>query len=316
MNDDELIAAVAGGDDAALRALFSRHAPWLAARLRAVLPAAEVEDALQETFLAVWQGARGYSPARPASSAGGWLWGIARRQAALLLRRRGPAAAVLPAALAASCQQASDPAETALARADLDRAVAAMGPAGGPEREVWRLLYLEDRPVAEVALLTGSARRAQSRAAPAGPGGGCGRRCAAQRRKEIRDEQHRDGPARCRPGLRLARRSGAGMAPGAGSGRAGGRVDAALAGPGQGADDHAVAAAWVADRDRRGTGRRGTGDAGHRDSVRAAARPGRRGGRHRVRLRARHRPGLGAVAEHGGERPDGAARAGTGWCSG
>src|ERR1700689_25497 len=39
MNDDELIAAVATGDGSALRELFSRHAPWLAARLRAVLPA-------------------------------------------------------------------------------------------------------------------------------------------------------------------------------------------------------------------------------------------------------------------------------------
>jgi len=38
MDDDALIAAVAGGDDTALRVLFSRHAPWLAARLRAVLP--------------------------------------------------------------------------------------------------------------------------------------------------------------------------------------------------------------------------------------------------------------------------------------
>ena len=60
MNDDELIAAVAGGDDTGLRELFSRHAPWLAARLRGVLPAAEVEDVLQETFLAVWRGAGGY----------------------------------------------------------------------------------------------------------------------------------------------------------------------------------------------------------------------------------------------------------------
>jgi len=152
MNDDELIAAVAGGDDAALRELFSRHAPWLAGRLRAVLPAAEVEDALQETFLAVWQGAGGY---RPAGAAGGWLWGIARRQAALLLRRRGPAGVVLPAVLAPGGQHATDPAEAALARADLEQAVAALGPAGGPEREVWRLLYLEDRPVAEVAQLLG-----------------------------------------------------------------------------------------------------------------------------------------------------------------
>src|SRR5205809_493660 len=84
MDDDGLVARVAAGDDTALRELFSRHAPWLAARLRAVLPAAEVEDVLQETFLAVWR-----------------------------------------------------------------------GPPGGPEREVWRLLYVEDRPVAEVAALLG-----------------------------------------------------------------------------------------------------------------------------------------------------------------
>ncbi|HEX5289777.1 MAG TPA: sigma factor, partial [Streptosporangiaceae bacterium] len=95
MDDDQLIAAMARGDDSALRELFARHAPWLAARLRAGLPAPEVEDVLQETFLAAWRGARGY---RPAGAAGGWLWGIARRQAALWLRRRGPAGLELPAA--------------------------------------------------------------------------------------------------------------------------------------------------------------------------------------------------------------------------
>ncbi|HTZ92648.1 MAG TPA: sigma factor [Streptosporangiaceae bacterium] len=63
IDDDELIAAMAGGDDTALRELFARHAPWLAARLRSVLPAAEVEDVLQESFLAVWRGARSYRPA-------------------------------------------------------------------------------------------------------------------------------------------------------------------------------------------------------------------------------------------------------------
>jgi DNA-directed RNA polymerase specialized sigma24 family protein len=87
MDDDELIAAMADGDDAALRELFTRHAPWLAARLRAMLPAADVEDVLQESFLAVWRGAHRY---RPEGSPGGWLWGITRRQAALWLRRRGP----------------------------------------------------------------------------------------------------------------------------------------------------------------------------------------------------------------------------------
>jgi len=123
MDDDELIAAVARRDDVALRELFQRHAPWLAGRLRGVLPAAEVEDVLQETFLAVWRGAGGYQP----GSAGGWLWGIARRQAALWLRRRGPAELLLPA-LVADGQDHGDPAEAALSRAELARAVSALGP--------------------------------------------------------------------------------------------------------------------------------------------------------------------------------------------
>jgi RNA polymerase sigma-70 factor (ECF subfamily) len=164
MDDDDLIAAVARGEDAALRTLFGRHAPWLAARLRAALPAADVEDVLQETFLAVWQGAAGYRP----GTAGGWLWGIARRQAAQWLRRRGPAALLLPALAdgggpatdrsGTDEHGASDPAEAAVTRVSLATAVAALGPEGSPEREVWRLLCVQDRPVAEVAALLGIAQ--------------------------------------------------------------------------------------------------------------------------------------------------------------
>jgi RNA polymerase sigma-70 factor, ECF subfamily len=144
MDDDELITRLAGGDDRALRELFSRHAPILAARLRAILPPSDVEDVLQETFLAAWKGASGY---RPEAKAGGWLWGIARRQAALLLRRRGPATAPLPGLLIRD-----DPAEAVVAQAHLAAAVSTLGRA---EHEVWRLMYVEDRPLAEVAELTG-----------------------------------------------------------------------------------------------------------------------------------------------------------------
>ena len=151
MDNDELIAAVAGGDDTALRELFSRHAPWLAARLRAVLPAADVEDVLQETFLAVWRGAAGYRR----EGAGGWLWGIARRQAALWLRRRGHPELLLAALIAADGQHPADPADAALSRAEIADAVRALGPEGSPHRETWRLMYVEERTVAEVAELMG-----------------------------------------------------------------------------------------------------------------------------------------------------------------
>jgi RNA polymerase sigma-70 factor, ECF subfamily len=159
MDDDELIARLAGGDDRALRELFQRHAPFLAARLRGVLPPSEVEDVLQETFLAAWRGAASYQPLDTAggSKAGGWLWGIARRQAALLLRRRGPAHMSLPDGLmvhasAHGDRPPDDPAETIVTQAHLESAVSTLSPA---EHEVWRLIYVEDRPLAEVAELTG-----------------------------------------------------------------------------------------------------------------------------------------------------------------
>jgi RNA polymerase sigma-70 factor (ECF subfamily) len=154
MDDDELIASLAGGDDTALRQLFDRHAPWLAARLRQTLPPDDVEDVLQETFLAVWKNAGAY---RPRGTPAAWLWVIARNQAALLRRRRGPATqALLDEALLDEDRPVSDPAEAAATRTDLAvAAAAALGPPGCPEREVWRLLYEEDRPVAEVAELMG-----------------------------------------------------------------------------------------------------------------------------------------------------------------
>ncbi len=152
MDDQDLVAAVAAGDDTALRELFRRHAPWLAARLRSVLPASDVQDVVQETFIGVWRGAAGYRPDGPV---GGWIWGIARRQAALLLRRRGPAALLLPAVLPADGRGATDPAEAVLSQAAIAEAVATLGPEGCPEREAWRLVYVEDRPIAEVAELMG-----------------------------------------------------------------------------------------------------------------------------------------------------------------
>jgi RNA polymerase sigma-70 factor (ECF subfamily) len=160
MDDDELITRLAGGDDTALRELFTRHAPMLAARLRAVLPPSDVEDVLQETFLAAWKGARSYRPDAIAghSKVGGWLWGIARRQAALLLRRRGPAAASLPDLLTLGAvglpglPMPNDPSQAVAAQAQLASAVGALSPA---DRQVWQLMYVEDRPVAEVAKLTG-----------------------------------------------------------------------------------------------------------------------------------------------------------------
>ena len=156
MDDEQLIAAVAAGDDGALRELFARHAPWLAARLQRTLPAAVVEDVLQETFIAVWRGARGY---RAAGAPGAWLWGIARRQAATWARKHGrPDLALDDEAHRAPTRTlgaSPDPAATAAERVDLERAFAALGPPDAPQHELARLLLVEDRPLADVAAWLG-----------------------------------------------------------------------------------------------------------------------------------------------------------------
>jgi RNA polymerase sigma-70 factor, ECF subfamily len=119
MDDDGLIARMAAGDGTALKELFTRHTPWLAGRLRAALPASDVQDVLQETFLGAWHGARSY---RPEGKAEAWLWGIARRQAALWLRRRGSAAPLVNALQRTAALVTDDATDSALSRVELGNA--------------------------------------------------------------------------------------------------------------------------------------------------------------------------------------------------
>jgi RNA polymerase sigma-70 factor (ECF subfamily) len=145
MDDNGLIAAVAAGDDDALRELFTRHAPWLAARLRRVLPADAVEDVLQDTFLAAWRGAASHAGT---GSVGAWLWGIARRRALMWSRDHARAEDYIDGHIP---EPREDPAATATRRVDLQHAVERLGPAGHPQRELARLVFVEDRTVADVA---------------------------------------------------------------------------------------------------------------------------------------------------------------------
>jgi RNA polymerase sigma-70 factor (ECF subfamily) len=144
-DDTELLAAVAAGDERALRALYGRHAGWLAIRLRRVLPAVAVEDVMQETFVAAWRGAGRY---RGSGDVGGWLWGIARRQAALWARREGRVELLLDEALH---RASDDPAGAAAMWTDVERAFDTLGSRGSPARRLARMVLVEDRPLAEVA---------------------------------------------------------------------------------------------------------------------------------------------------------------------
>ncbi|MEU7913379.1 sigma-70 family RNA polymerase sigma factor [Microbispora bryophytorum] len=82
------MAAVAAERVEALRLLHDRHAPWLRARLlRRCADPDLVDDAIQDTFVAVWRGARRYSP--QGEDAAAWIWTIAARRLASALRRPG-----------------------------------------------------------------------------------------------------------------------------------------------------------------------------------------------------------------------------------
>jgi RNA polymerase sigma-70 factor (ECF subfamily) len=142
LNDERLIAEVANGDHTALRELFERHAPWLGVRLRRTLPPYAVEDVVQETYIAVWRSASRYSGE---GAVGAWIWGIARRQAAMWARANNRPLPMLETPATA------DPESEAVRAVDLAAAMAALGPGGDEQRELVRMVYLEDRSLNEVA---------------------------------------------------------------------------------------------------------------------------------------------------------------------
>ncbi|NGO70158.1 RNA polymerase sigma factor [Streptomyces boncukensis] len=85
----ELLAALREGDRLAFEALYRRYAPWLAARLQyRCADAAQLDDVVQDTFLAVWRCcASGKQP--EVRNMAGWLWRIASRRLADASRSGG-----------------------------------------------------------------------------------------------------------------------------------------------------------------------------------------------------------------------------------
>jgi len=89
VSDAELLTLVAEGSSDALETLYRRHVAWLGVRLsRRCADPAIVEEVLQDTFVAVWRSAKGFSgQGEPAA----WLWGIAIRRLVDAFRKRPPA---------------------------------------------------------------------------------------------------------------------------------------------------------------------------------------------------------------------------------
>jgi len=93
-SDRELVEAMVDLDRGALRVLYARHAPWLVLRLgRRCADPGLVDEAVQDTFLAVWRGAGRYDGRGEVAA---WIWGIGVRRLIDLLRRQRPVLAWRP----------------------------------------------------------------------------------------------------------------------------------------------------------------------------------------------------------------------------
>jgi RNA polymerase sigma-70 factor (ECF subfamily) len=93
-SDAELLAAVAEGDRGALHELHDLHAPWVRARLtRRCSDRDVVDDAVQDTFVAVWRSASRFEGRGDPAA---WIWGIAIRRLIGVLRSRNRWAPVAP----------------------------------------------------------------------------------------------------------------------------------------------------------------------------------------------------------------------------
>ena len=85
-SDDALLGMGAAGRRAGLEQLYSRHAPWLTARLQRRCADRELVDlAVQDTFMAVWRKPASYQGTGDVAA---WIWGIGIRRLLDQLRRR------------------------------------------------------------------------------------------------------------------------------------------------------------------------------------------------------------------------------------
>lgn len=149
--DAELVRALHRGDVDALRMLYDRHAPWLAARLRRRCSDQDaVADALQDCFTSVWRASGTW---RGEGEVAAWLWGIAIRRLVSRLRSSGGSARER-AALASSgaAGRSAESAESAEERVLLGIEYGDLG--GALER-----LSPEMRAVVEATVLDGLTSR-------------------------------------------------------------------------------------------------------------------------------------------------------------
>jgi RNA polymerase sigma-70 factor (ECF subfamily) len=140
--DEELVVQIARGDERSFEVLYDRHGKvaWsLAFRLLGEREAAE--DLVQEAFLAVWNGAAGYSQAK--GSVRTWILSILHHRAVDRLRQTSASRRRQDALeqVAMIEPAAPDAAEVALASVEATEIRTALADVPGDQLEVLRLAY-------------------------------------------------------------------------------------------------------------------------------------------------------------------------------
>src|SRR4051794_39204992 len=146
LSDGELIQLVGSGDRRAFEQLYRRYSrPVLGLALRRLGDRGRAEDAVQETFAAIWRSARSYRPERGAGAP--WLYAVARNAIA----DRGRARTEPPAEAPDTPTSEPGPAERAETGWVAWRVHRAFEELPATERQVLELAYWGELSQSEIA---------------------------------------------------------------------------------------------------------------------------------------------------------------------
>jgi RNA polymerase sigma-70 factor, ECF subfamily len=147
VTDGTLLQRIADGDSAAFEILYRRFArPLYGLALRMLRDRSRAEDAVQETFAAIWRSAASYRPDRGPGAP--WLYAVARNAIVDRARARGEATFADPPEVVAADAGPDDRAQSAYLSWRVHRAVQDLP---DHEREVLELAYWGGLSQSEVA---------------------------------------------------------------------------------------------------------------------------------------------------------------------
>jgi RNA polymerase sigma-70 factor (ECF subfamily) len=151
-SDQTLIGLIAKGDRDAMRLLFARHNVRVFRFLIRIVKSEETaEDLLNEVFLDVWRGARGFQARSQVTT---WILGIARYKALSALRQRSYAA--LDEEAAESLEDPADDPEVAMQKTNRGAVLqACLQQLSRAHRQVIDLVYYHEQSIEEIARIIG-----------------------------------------------------------------------------------------------------------------------------------------------------------------